>query len=287
MLSFFGTAAAELYAPSGHGLVERAARAEALKEALICEVHAAALLTATLTSTLNVMTDPAIKAGPERLSTLTPQNGESIAMLARLTAETNAAFDDHLFLLEYVEGLAAGRTRLQSYRADVQSLGSVRAAVLHKLVLTDTWRQISHLAALAIKELDVTIAPDLPEIYVQNARVLQSLLSGAKNGWRPSTNECGDVVLPPLPQQRRWPRRALLQPCTVVLQDKSYAAFARDISAGGMGLDRLPSIARAEPLSIELQSGRKLKGLVAWSSGSAAGVRFLTQLSPSDPILIV
>lgn len=287
MLSFLGLRDDELYTSSGLGLVERAARAEALKEALICEVHAAALLTATLTSTLNVLTDPAVKAGHEVLRSLTPGNCESISVLARLTGDVDGTFAEPIFLFEYIEGLAAGRARLETYHADAHDLGSERAAVLHKLVLADTWRQISHLAALAIKELDVAIAPDLPEIYVQNARVLQSLLAGARNGWRPPTNENGEIVLPPLPQQRRWPRRALLQPCTVIHRGTVHSAFARDISAGGMGLANLPATDRAEPLTIELQSGRVLKGLVAWSSGGSAGVRFHTQLSPSDPLLIV
>lgn len=277
-----------LWLPVGPGpaSLERASRAVALKEALVCEAHSLTLQIATLTSGVNALIERDIKAGPAELKAFAPAEPDCLPVLIKQLQEADPGFSEPLFLEELLAGLKVGMAMLADYVDDAQQIGAARAAVLHKTGLSTGWQQICHLAIIALKELDAEIAPDLPEIYVQNARVLTSLLTAAKNGWRPCVDRGGNLYTPPLPQQRRWPRRALLQDCMITHKTSRVAAFARDISAGGMGLDRMPAVARGDLVTVELTCGRQLKGIVAWSSGQSAGLRLCAELRPTDPLLI-
>jgi hypothetical protein len=57
------------------------------------------------------------------------------------------------------------------------------------------------------------------------------------------------------------------------------------VSPGGFGLERVPQLVPNSLILIELPSGRRFTGVVAWCSGSAAGVRFSRTLLPNDPLL--
>ena len=286
LLDLFSSQAA--FVPGrGTGSVEDAARAVALTEALVCETHSATLLTATLTSGINALADKTRRIGPTEIKAFAPGDLSRLATLQSLMLEANAGLEEPIFLGQFLDSTATGNELLTYYLRDAETLGASRAAVLHKTGLADAWREICHLAILAVRELDGLIAPDLPEIYVQNARVLTALLAGAKNGWRPCIDSHGQLHLPPLPQQRRWPRRALLQMCKVALRGVTVDAFVRDVSAGGLGLDQMPPVSRGDLMNIELVCGRTLKGIVAWSAGAKAGLRFTSELKPNDPLLVV
>jgi hypothetical protein len=277
-----------LWLSAGPGPVslENASRAVALKEALVCEAHSLTLQIATLTSGINSLADAGIKAGPVELKAFAPIEPDSLPVLMKMLQETGTGFDEPLFLTEMLAGLKVGMALLDAYFDDAAQIGAARAGVLHKTGLSASWQQICHLAIIALKELDAEIAPDLPEIYVQNSRVLTSLLTAAKNGWRPCVDRDGNLYTPPLPQQRRWPRRALLQDCVIVHKGARLPAFARDISAGGMGLDRMPAVTRGDIIGVELSCGRRLTGVVAWSSGESVGLRLCTRLKSTDPLLV-
>jgi hypothetical protein len=62
--------------------------------------------------------------------------------------------------------------------------------------------------------------------------------------------------------------------------------FARDISAGGIGLERVASMLPGEQVLVTLENGRSFGGLVAWGTEDSAGIRFATQLSAVDPLLM-
>ena len=278
--------------PSGRILdyrvsVEAAKRTANLNEALLCEVHTAAILTATLTSGINSFNDQALDIGPGALKPFVPEDMAALDRLKSLLLETDLSVDDLIFLTEFQAGVTAGRVTIGNYFNDAETIGQHRAAVVHRHTLELAWRQNCRLAILALRELDAHVAPELPELYVQNSRVLVALLAGASNGWRPCIDADGQLYLPPLPQQRRWPRRALLQNCRISFRNQTAEVFVRDLSAGGLGLDRAPPMIRGELVTVDLENGRKLRGIVAWSSGPSVGVRFLATLKPADPLLVV
>lgn len=136
-----------------------------------------------------------------------------------------------------------------------------------------------------LEEIDAIAGAALPEIYKQNSNVLKGLLAGARTGWRPCVDAAGRIVLPPLPQQRRWPRKAVLQSCILHHKGAQIPAYVRDVSAGGLGLDRVPRLPRGDALRVVLECGRTFTGSVAWSSGVSAGLKFVAPLMPTDPLL--
>jgi hypothetical protein len=93
------------------------------------------------------------------------------------------------------------------------------------------------------------------------------------------------VTLPTLPQQRRVPRFALRQDCTITHHGKTYKAFAKDVSAGGIGLTGAPAIPLKAEIDIQLRSGRRLSGCVVWCDGKKLGVQFAEDLQPGDPLI--
>ena len=59
----------------------------------------------------------------------------------------------------------------------------------------------------------------------------------------------------------------------------------RDVSPGGFGLERVPRLVPKSLVLVELPSGRRFTGVVAWCNGTSAGVRFARTLLPNDPLL--
>ncbi|MEE9589053.1 MAG: PilZ domain-containing protein, partial [Hyphomicrobiaceae bacterium] len=80
-------------------------------------------------------------------------------------------------------------------------------------------------------------------------------------------------------------RRTLCQPCIVTHNRKTSEAFVRDVSSGGLGLERVSQLVPDSIVFVELPSGRRFAGVVAWCDGSTAGIRFAKPLLPNDPLL--
>ncbi len=59
-----------------------------------------------------------------------------------------------------------------------------------------------------------------------------------------------------------------------------------DYSAGGLRLEGTFGLIKHDPVQVELLSGIRIPGKVAWSLGAQSGVVFLTPLPEDDPALI-
>jgi hypothetical protein len=66
---------------------------------------------------------------------------------------------------------------------------------------------------------------------------------------------------------------------------KNTPVIAKDISATGLGLDRIPELKLDELVQIEMTGGRRLMGMVVWIKGVTAGIRLGKPLPPNDPLL--
>jgi hypothetical protein len=259
--------------------------ADPLIEAMVCELHTAALYTAVLASAVNAIGQAGGNSKPSELLAMMPN--DSAFQLANTRWMLDAGVSPLVLLAvhDFMSELEPARAVMQRYAVDAAVLSLERAQVLHRLLLMDTWRRLARMAVEAIDRLDLDLAGRLPAFYSETTCKLRDLLLAAESGGSPCIGEGGILFVPALPQRRRSSRRTLLQNCMLTCRGRMHRAFVQNISSGGLGLSRAPVLIRDEPLSVELRNGRRFNGSVVWSSGSFAGMRFTVPLSQRDPIL--
>jgi hypothetical protein len=265
--------------------VEHAIKAELKNEALVSVFQRAALNVAVVTSGVNALSAPHISLSIEKFESFVADVASTLLVLKYVMLDHDEAGDELLFAQEFIASANTGRGLFQVFAEDASDIGFERAVVIHRCQLGLTWRQTCRIAILALDEFAREYASSLPDIYSHNTQMISSLLAGALKGLHPCVDGLGQLFIPQLPQQRLWPRRAIFQSCAVHYNGNEYPAFINNISAGGAGLERVPPMQRGNPLEIELESGRILKGTVAWSSAPVAGVAFEKVLPYNDPIL--
>jgi len=253
-------------------------------EALICETHSAALLTATITSAINAFRRDGAERSESALKPYVPREPALISVLRNGLLETDLDEDSLAVVGDFFDDLAPARIALDQYFADANHIGEERGSALHLLSLSNSWRRACEDALVATRQMHGYLGR-LPAQYTSNSNVIQGLLQDAVLGGSPCLDSEGHINLPDLPQRRRTARRTICQPCTITHNRMTSQAFVRDVSPGGFGLERVPQLVPKSLVLIELPSGRRFTGVVVWCNGSAAGVRFSRTLLPNDPLL--
>jgi hypothetical protein len=261
-----------------------AAAALPLIEALACETHSSVLLTVTVAGAINSFRRHGTARTEEALKPYVPPEPALITVLRNGMLETDIDEDTIGVILDYFDSLAPARIALDQYFADANHIGAERASALHLLGLANIWRHACETGLAATRQLHGLLAV-LPPQYTSNSRLLIELLQETIAGGSPCIDEHGQISFPELPQRRRSARRTLCQPCTLTHNRTTSPAFVRDVSPGGFGLERVPLLAPKSVVLIELASGRRFTGVVAWCNGGAAGVRLSRTLLPNDPLL--
>lgn len=256
-------------------------------EELIMDSQTAALLTAVMASIANKLREPGTARSPAEMQTFLPNRaimGLSRRVVGRqtgLSAQARAA------VTAFYSGIEPAQRETERYFADSLLMGAERAAALHHYSLSRTWRRACASASAATEALSLETAELLPKLYFLNAGVLGRLLRAAAHGEAPCIDADGKPFLPPLPQRRRAVRKALGQGAILCSGGQSSPVIVRDISQGGLGLERVLPLAENEPATVELVTGRLLSGAIAWSKLNRAGLRFTEPLAPNDPLLWV
>ena len=253
-------------------------------EALVCEVHSAALLTAAIASAINAFRRQGSVRSAEGLRPYIPGEPAIVSVLRNGMLETD--FNEHTvrLVIQFFDDLAPARIALDRYFAEASHIGEDRAATLHLLPVSNTWRRACQDALLAVRQLQTELSR-LPAQYTSNSKLLNNLLQDVIMGGSPCLNADGQIALPDLPQRRQSARRTVCQPCQLTHNRATSQAFVRDVSPGGFGLERVPQLVPKTQVEIEMPSGRRFSGVVAWCSGSSAGIRFTRPLLPNDPLL--
>ena len=182
----------------------------------------------------------------------------------------------------YYLRLAFARVLTQMPEADWQPGADVKMENWRQL--SDVWRRTCALASIAIHYWYDTISTlDVDVKSRLNAAHL--LIMSAKNGETPCVRSDGLVFVPGYMDERRQERRMV--GCKILLEAAGFCGSAtlQDISIGGMGLAFCPAFAVGAQVSAQLNTGRRLVGIVTWSRGNRAGAKFLQPLHPSDPLL--
>jgi hypothetical protein len=253
-------------------------------EALVCEVHAGALLTATIASAINAFKLPEATRSDTELRPYVPAEPPIVSVLRNGMLETDLSEDTVRLVTQFFDDLAPARIALDRYFADANHIGADRAASLHLLGLSNVWRRACQDALLAVRQLHIDLQ-QLPAQYTSNSKLLNNLLQDVIMGGTPCLDAQGQIAIPDLPQRRQSARRTVCQPCQLTYNRVTAQAFVRDVSPGGFGLERVPQLVPKTVVQIELPSGRRFTGVIAWCSGSSAGVRFTKPLLPNDPLL--
>lgn len=253
-------------------------------EALVCEVHAAALLTATITSAVNAFRMPGAASEEAALRPYVPSEPAIISVLRNGMLETDLDSNTVRLVTQFFDGLGTARMALDRYFDEARRMGGNRATTQHLLTLSTVWRRSCQEALLAVRQLQADLLP-LPPQYASNSKQLNNLLQDVIMGGTPCLDAEGQIVRPDLPQRRQSARRSVCQPCQLTYNGATAQAFVRDVSPGGFGLERVPQLVPKTTVEVELPSGRRFSGVVAWCSGSSAGVRFARPLLPNDPLI--
>jgi PilZ domain len=259
-----------------------------LFEALVCETHHAAAMTAVLASCIDGAIAGRTLLNPFELKRFVPVEPANLLSLSRRRLldvepliETLTVLDDFFLSLRMLND------DLRLYSSDFQKLGTERAIIINGQILSRSARAACHDALRVVRQLEIETAGRLSDRYCDHARALSQLLVAAEGGEFPCLDATGQAYLPELPQRRRSLRRGLGQTCRVSFRHVTHAAFAKDISDGGIGLQRAGFLTLDDDVIVQLMSGRRFAGRVVWSSGETAGVRFHQRLAGNDPILLV
>lgn len=259
-----------------------------LFEALVCETHHAAAMSAMVATHIN---SRAIANQPLDRAVIDRHLPHEPAVLLSLTRRSLLEIEPMVETRDVIDAFFAAlrilRSRLEASFFDAAEIGAGRAHVMHMRVLKQAASLACHDALRAVRALELETPGRLPSLYCDHAEALSKLLLDAELGGVPCLDATGDLALPELPQRRHSTRRTLGQNCRLLYRRAIVSAFAKDISEGGVGLLRVPFLTNDDAVMVELSSGRQFSGLVAWTRGEAAGIRFDQPLAGSDPILAI
>lgn len=272
---------------AGEASLQAGEAGDRLFEHLISETHAIAVGVAVVATAANALHDGQRAIRPSDIARFAPDDA-ALRMLLPVLID-HEAIDDALMpgLLTFLDDLAFGSAGLNAFLDDCEALSAPRAAILHAHRLQACWRALARDTKTLLLDLERAPGASLPDLHRLNARVVSALLSGAANGLKPCLDETGRLYVPPLPQKRRAPRRAVLQNCLVHGPHHMQTGFVRDASAGGLGLGRVAGLKRGDRVRVDFVSGRQFHGTIQWITGASAGMRFDAPLSPSDALVAI
>lgn len=256
-------------------------------EQLVGELHLAAMQVAVVTSGVNALSTGIRLKNPLALQDLGPQvpSADKIALPRHCREELGVTFKSVATVRDFFADLETAQRDVEGFCADADAFGTEEAGFLDLPAVADRWRCLSLRALTAVVSLEKDVARCLPGRYSHNAPLLKKLLRSAIEGGRPCVDENATVKLPDLPQRRAAVRPNVHLPCVLEYQGRSFQAIAKDISTGGVGLEDVPALVPQTVVLMEFAGRHCFAGLVVWSRGARAGVKFDAPLKPSHPLL--
>ncbi len=256
-------------------------------EQLVGELHLAAMQVAVVTSGINALGEGIRLKNPLALQDLGPQvpGAEKITLPRHCREELGVTFKSVATVRDFFGELKTAQKDVEGFCADANEFGTEEAGFLDLPGVADRWRCLSLRALTAVVALEKDVARCLPGRYSHNAPLLKKLLRSVIEGGRPCVDENATVKLPDLPQRRAEVRPNVHLPCILEYHGRTFDAVAKDISTGGVGLEEAPTLVPQTVVLLEFESGHCIAGLVVWSKGSRAGVKFDLPLKPNHPLL--
>jgi hypothetical protein len=256
-------------------------------EQLVGELHLAAMQVAVVTSGINALSDGIRLKNPLALQDLGPQMPrlDKISLPRHCRETLGIAFKNIAAVRDFFSALQTAQRDVETFCTDADAFGTEAAGFLDLPAVADRWRCLSLRALTAVVCLVGDVARCLPGRYSHNTPLLKKLLRSVVEGGRPCVDENDTVKLPDLPQRRAAVRPNVHLPCIVEYHGRSCQAVAKDVSTGGVGLQDVPALVPQTVVLVEFRGGPCLAGVVVWSKGARAGVKFDVPLKPSHPLL--
>ena len=256
-----------------------------LIRSFVKEVHTVALLTSGAASAVNYARkfstpDPLLEA-----RALISGYQSNIANWPHRVLAAELSYDTIQSMADLDKALRLGGAELLNFEIDSGGIGIHRAFPLYISKLSSTWHRTARIAVELVESLRDELIPIFSDDYTPAADQLIKILSRVIDGNPECCGSDGKIILPQLAERRNGARHEFLQAALVRVGTTDHKAIATDISYGGIGLRRMPTLTSGTPVHITLACGRTFTGTVAWSRGDLAGVAFNQQLSPTDPLI--
>ena len=151
-------------------------------------------------------------------------------------------------------------------------------------ILLKDWHWACRLASLVSAErLMRSVGEDA--MVAERLVFMRDSARAAVQGQCPNIASDGTVVIPGLLDRRRDQRLRVGRPVWIESNAGRQHATLQDISASGMGLAFCRALKPGMPVTTILPSGRRMLGITVWACSERAGVRFVSPLLETDPIL--
>ena len=281
-LSLSATPAAAGFQPSQS---PRRAADQQLLLALLSEIEVTSVFVAVSASLANAQSDDGLaeKLSRESLISYLPPESAVFAASAldvmRLDADASILMTMQMFHAR----LALAKRMSLAFAAECVPAGVSRIGA--KDTLADAWQRTCSAAFTAAQAIRQALSEVGDGSIRPRTMRVGDLLRAAQRGECPCVESDGSVVIPGWAERRRSRRQRIEIECMVVHEDTASPARLHDLSCGGLGLTGPLVAPRGSPVTVELSCGRKLPGVVAWTSGDRWGVRLDAPLSPDDPLL--
>lgn len=256
-----------------------------LFEAMVCEFHWTALQIGAITASMNAALALNRTWMLRSCVNLVPVQAPVIALALRSWKDMGFSRDLAAKIGRVYFDLAEAKKVAVPLISSAGSFGRPTLALSKLEQIAAVWRKLCEDCNEAVQQLEPETRWRLSGLYTGNTLILGKFLKEAIAGNYGCVNTLGEATLPVLPQRRRTQRYTLFQPCRISLPGQAFVGLAREISKNGMSLECDRELQLRDPVTIELRSGRKIKGVVVWSKQKKLGIQFENPLADGDPIL--
>jgi hypothetical protein len=250
--------------------------ADFLFESVVCDLHLAALTAGgfAMLLTARSLADNAWTLRSWRSVLI--DDGQTMRLTLRFRCDMGMSAATAAQLAEIYAGLA----RAKAGTPDDSRL-SDRAATLRS---AEQWRRLGAEFKSALEGVMSETRRRLPAPYDDDGRALIAFLGDAAKGDTRRVSRTGEIELPRLRQRRSSPRAAVRHACALLLPGGRVAAEIEDVSRNGLGLRCGQTLREGQEVVVELESGRKLTGVVVRVKGEQAGLKLSAPLPGNDPL---
>ena len=151
--------------------------------------------------------------------------------------------------------------------------------------LEDAWRYV----CIASREASEVIRSCLSEAGYDEPPAANprggELLRAAGRGERPCVDVDGNVTVPGWAENRKAKRIAVHSQVTVYYRGSKQTVVLDNVSKMGVGLKGLEGAIPGRMISMVLESGETISGMIVWSRSSSVGIKLDEQLCDDHPLL--